>query len=153
MNELFDSIFSDADALPGKRPRAVGPPAEPVLEDWDARPRILKVHGQEIEFFTVGQLAMALGVKAGTIRSWEQKGWMPMPAFRTRPPEWAGLPNKTLKGRRLWTRKQVAGIVRIAQEEGMIGRPQTARRQVDETRFRDRVVALYEETTREIEEH
>lgn len=151
MNELFEQIFSDE--LPGKRPPAVGAPLAPrELEDWDARPAKKMVNGKEVEFFTIGQLAMALGVKPVTLRSWEQKGWVPFPPYRTRPPQWAGLPNKKQQGRRLWTRAQVAGIVRIAREEGMVGSSWQARRRVDPIRFRDRVVALYEETKREIQE-
>lgn len=152
MSELFEQIFSSE--LPGKRPPAVGspPPRERELEDWDARPLVKPVHGKDVEFFTVGQLATALGVKPGTLRSWEQKGWVPFPPYRTQAPRWAGLPNKKQQGRRLWTRAQVAGIVRIAREERVIDSTWQERRNVNMTRFRDRVVALYEETKREIQE-
>lgn len=152
MNDLFKEIFSDE--LPGKRPPAVGspPPRERELEDWDARPSVKTINGKDVEFFTIGQLAMALGIKPVTLRTWEQKGWVPFPPYRTRPPQWAGLPNKKQQGRRLWTRAQVAGIVRIAREEGVVGSSWQARRRVDMIRFRDRVVALYEETKREIQE-
>lgn len=158
MSDLFNQIFdagderSISDELPGRRPPAVGAPPERQLLDWDARPIVKRLNNKDVEFFTIGQLAMALGVKAVTLRSWEQKGWVPHPPFRTRPPQWGGLPNKKQQGRRLWTRAQVAGIVRIAQEEGMVGLPSKSRRKVDETKFRDRVVALYEETKREIQE-
>jgi hypothetical protein len=149
MSDLFERHFSED--LPGKRPPAVGPPAEKTLEDWDAHPTMKVVGGKSIEFFTVGQLAMALGREAGTVRSWEQKGWLPLPVFRTKAPDWAGMPNRSLKGRRLWTRAQVAGIVRIAREEGMLlPRPQW--RHPRRSQFTQRVVALYEETMREIKE-
>jgi hypothetical protein len=149
MSDLFERHFSDE--LPGKRPRSTGPQPEVAPEAWDAKPKSLKVNGQMVEFFTVGQLATALGLKPGTVRSWEQKGWLPFPPFRTRAPEWGGLPNKKQMGRRLWTRRQVAGIVRIAHEEGMLlHRPHW--RHPSKSRFTQRVVALYEETMREIQE-
>lgn len=147
--DLFERVFSDE--LPGKRERAVGP-TERTPDEWDAKPLIKMFWGKEVELFTIGQLGSALGLKAVTIHSWEKKGWIPAPPLRTAPPRWGGLPNKAVKGRRLWTRAQVAGIVRIAREEGMIGTVGRKRKAVDETRFTKRVVALYEETLREIKE-
>lgn len=147
-DELFERLFSDE--LPGKRERATGP-TERALEAWDAKPVIKTLYGKEVELFTIGQLAMALDLKPVTIRKWEDMGWIPKPPIRTRPPNWAGLPSKTVKGRRLWTRSMVAGIVRIANEEAVLP-SSPKRRQVRHTNFTQRVVALYIEIMRELEE-
>lgn len=145
-DDLFARLFSDE--LPGKRERAITP-NERVLEDWDAKPLVKVLYGKEVELFTIGQLAQALGLRPVTLRKWETMGWIPMPPMRTKPPNWAGLPSKTVKGRRLWTRPMVAGIVRIAEEEGLLERP---RKRVEHTNFTPRVVALYEQVMRELKE-
>lgn len=147
-DDLFARLFSDE--LPGKRERTTGP-IEREPEAWDAAPVVKTLYGQAVELFTIGQLASALGLKPVTLRSWEDKGWMPKTPIRTRPPNWAGLPNKNIKGRRLWTRSMVTGIVRIAHEEGVL-LPRPQHRQVRHTNFTQRVVALYEETMRELKE-
>ena len=38
---------------------------EPVADDWDANPTIKKLKGVDTEFFTIGNLAAALGQQAG----------------------------------------------------------------------------------------
>jgi hypothetical protein len=149
-DNLFERIFSEE--LPGKRDRAVGSPAEQTPEDWDAKPLVKTINGKDYELFTIGQLAKALGLKPVTLRSWEDKGWMPKPVLHTAPPRLGGIRNKALNGRRLWTREQVAGIVRIAGEEGMIGTVGKKRKAVDEARFAERVGILYRETMRKIKE-
>lgn len=146
---LFVRVFSDE--LPGKRERSTGAlPKE--QEPWDTKPIVKVLYGKDVEFFTVGQLGMALGLQSVTVRSWEDKGWIPRPPFRGPKPNWAGLPNKRLAGRRLWTRDMVVGIVRIAQEEKVIG-PRKGRRSIPKTNFTRRVVALYEQVKRDLEEN
>jgi hypothetical protein len=102
---------------------------------WDAKPKMLKVGGEEREFFTVGQLAQALGRQAVTIRNWERTGVIPKPTFRK--------PSQDPRGaRRLYTRAQVEGIVKIAKEEGLL---RGDYRPIGDTQFTARVVALFKE--------
>ena len=61
--------------------------------------------------FTIGQLAKVLGKKTGTVRSWETKGIIPKPIYRTAPPNRGQLPGIEAQGRRIYTRKQVDLIV------------------------------------------
>lgn len=77
---------------------------------WDANPQVHFVNGEPKEFFTIGALAEALNRKPVTIRSWEAKGVFPKARFRT-PGE---------KGRRLYTRAQVEGVIKAAAEEGLM---------------------------------
>ncbi len=65
------------------------------------------VGGVTQKFYTIGALASALGKQPVTIRSWERKGWLPKAKFRTPPPRGEQLPNKTTKGRRLYSQEQV----------------------------------------------
>jgi hypothetical protein len=87
-------------------------------EPWDAHPRGA-AHprtGEPLELFPVGALAKAVGRQSVTIRSWIRKGWLPKAMYQTKPV--AG--SRGDAGRRLWTRKQIEGIVKIAREEGLL---------------------------------
>lgn len=133
--------FRDLADFPGKRPPANRQPvAAPVeSEGWDEKPTYYTYRGVQTEFFTIRHLAHALGRQPVTIRSWENKGKMPRTPYRSPTPERGSLPNKAVKGRRLWTRAQIEGILKIAQEEGVIltGKPPT-------TRFAHRVSELFQ---------
>lgn len=111
-------------------------PHKPDPEHWDAKPRILKVAGVDTEFFTVGQLAQALGRKPVTMRKWERSGIIPKPTFRK--------PSEDPRGqRRLYTRAQVTGMRKIAEEEGLLR--EKNQRKVNHTDFTKRVIALFRE--------
>jgi hypothetical protein len=109
---------------------------EKAEEPWDARPIKIPYQGVDYEMFHIGSLAKALGKDAVTIRAWMRKGWLPRNSFQTRP-----IPG-TLgnAGRKLWTRQQIEGIVRIAREEGLLDDkpPRMA-----QTHFTDRVRAAW----------
>jgi hypothetical protein len=143
--------FVHTDAFPGSRPpinRQVDTPApsdDGVL--WDSHPLVRSIGGVEYEFFQVGSLAIALGRQPVTIRGWESKGLLPGTPFRSSMPSRSPLATlgKTAKGRRLYLRAQIEGIVQIAKEEGVIfptasdkaGPPPTQK-------FAERVYTLYE---------
>lgn len=125
-----------SDRYPGSKQlrRAVAAPAAPARPDsdaWDAKPVIKTVRGQQVELFTVGQLGAALGRAAVTMRLWERNGVIPKARMRLAPKNGIG-------GRRYYTRPQVEGIRRIAQEEGLLD-PQA---RLTKT-FTDRVVQLF----------
>lgn len=104
--------------------------------DWDDKPRIYVVNGEKREFFTVGHLAVALQRRPVTIRKWEKEGWVPKPTFR--------VPSADPRGaRRLYTREQVEGMIRIAAEEGIL---LTHQKPIQTTNFTARVIALFKET-------
>lgn len=138
-DRTLDEIAEMAEAYyPGsnKRRGSVAPTVEvESINDWDASPKVYVVQGVEVEFFTIGALAKALSRKPVTIRMWEANGIIPMARFRS--------PGPAGKQRRLYSRAQVEGIVRIAKEEG-IDKPN---RQVATagTQFTERVIRLFEE--------
>lgn len=115
--------------------RATEKPAHRPAEtgDWDDKPRLVSIKGQQTECFTVGHLARALDRQPGTIRKWEREGVIPKPTFRLRSDDPRGT-------RRLYTRAQVEGIVRIAADEGVLVSHQ---KPIKDTRFTERVVALF----------
>jgi hypothetical protein len=121
MSEILDR-FSDMD-YPGRRkpvnrqPKAKTPEDMPV---WDAKPVFYLVDGQKQEFFLISHLAKALGYSVQSIRAWEAAGLLPRTPYRspkTRRPVAAGRSNK---GKRLWTREQVEGILRLAKKHRVI---------------------------------
>jgi hypothetical protein len=103
---------------------------------WDAKPRMLTVNGVEHEFFTIGDLALALGRKPVTIRAWEANGIFPKARYK----------KGRVKGKqlRLYTRAQIEGVVRIAREEGILNMHKSMG--FEATNFTTRVLELWRET-------
>ena len=120
---ILDELKAEAgvtEFYPGSRKPLVRHPnrvldgPKPIDPDsWDHKPRILKLGGVDTEFFTVGQLAQALGRRPVTIRTWERNKIIPNATVR--------IPSDDPRGvRRLYTRPQVEGLIKIAQEEGLL---------------------------------
>ncbi len=74
------------------------------------------VGGSPRKFYSIGSLAKALGKKPVTIRSWEDKGWLPSASFRTPAPKGTQIPGKQPKGRRLYSTEQVTFLVGAYQQ-------------------------------------
>lgn len=122
MTDQLAERFSDLD-YPGRRKpvnRGDKPQAPPETQVWDAKPLYYLVNGEKCEFFIIGHLAKALGYSVQSIRAWEDKGLLPRSPFRsprTKGPVAGGRSNK---GKRLWTRAQIEGILRIAKHHKVI---------------------------------
>lgn len=121
MSDWLSEKFSDLD-YPGRRKPINRSPAKAGGEsaDWAEKPLVYKVNGVDTEFFTIGHLAKALGYSVQSIRAWENGLLLPKSRYRTPNPRLANQPEVLQKGRRLWTREQIEGILRIASEEGVI---------------------------------
>jgi hypothetical protein len=107
---------------PGRRKpvNRTPPPAPEETPVWDAKPVYYLVAGEKREFFLIGALAKALDYSVQSIRAWEAAGLLPNTPFRsprTRRPVAGG---KSTKGRRLWTREQIDGILRLAAKHRVI---------------------------------
>lgn len=104
---------------PGSRvPLPSGPESKPrkeqTLEEWDSNPVWKNIGAVKTEFFTIGALCAALGRPAVTIRLWVRLGHLPDATFR--------LPDKSgVRGRRLYTRKQVEAIIQTAEAHRILG--------------------------------
>jgi hypothetical protein len=144
------STFDDLKDWPGKK-RPVNRPEPSLAEesdaDWDARPVVYIYNGVSREFFTIGHLADALGRSPVTIRSWESKGLLPKSPYRSPRPRGESLPG-VAKGKRLWTRDQIEGIMRLAREEGVILNEKPPTKQ-----FTLRVADLFRELLKKDQNH
>lgn len=126
-----------SDYYPGssqkRTPEPSGPTRPPEPEtSWSDSPRIYSFDGVDYEFFSIGDLALALGKSAVTIRAWESRGYIPT-SLR-------GPSEHPSKRHRIYTRPQVEGLVRIAEEEGILGE---ARPRIEKTRFQERALDLF----------
>ena len=82
---------------------------------WELPFQEYLIDGQVRKLYTIGSLAKAVGKKAVTIRSWEQKGWLPAPRFRTAPPVSSHREDMRV-GRRLYTWEQLLFLVEAHQK-------------------------------------
>lgn len=110
----FDST-DPSQSFPGFRPPVNRPDPTPTVEEqgWDYKPVFYFINGENLEFFTIGHLSKALNRSSVTIRSWENKGVLPRSPFRSPAPEVTPTYGTVPKGRRLWTREQIEGILEI----------------------------------------
>jgi MerR HTH family regulatory protein len=92
------------------------------------------VNGKTVELCTVGELAKALNRASVTIRAWERTGIMPPSGYRH--------PSLNPRGRRrLYSRAQIEGVVRIAEEEGvLVPGPRVT---ITDTKFTEKVHMLF----------
>jgi hypothetical protein len=123
-DDFIESTFADLDQFyPGskrkRKPLAKKEPIEPVETNWDANPLVKTLpNGREIEMFTIGALAVAVGRPIVTIRTWIKEGYIPASPYR--------LPDTTNKfgqphaGRRLWSRATVERLIELLGKAGLL---------------------------------
>lgn len=88
--------------------------------EWDSRPVIKTLNGREVQMFTIGALAKAIGKAEGTIRNYQAKGYLPVTPYR--------LPSRvvngeTRAGRRLFTRSMIEAAIESFENRGLVGTP------------------------------
>jgi len=124
MSDLIDEMFSAIDEYyPGsKRKRKIVKEEKPkvvVEKTWDARPYVKTLpNGQDVEMFTLGALAQALGRPIVTVRTWGMLGYLPTPPYRL-----ADVVDKngdTRKGRKLYSRAMVEAAVELFTQHGLL---------------------------------
>jgi len=141
----YDEVFEDIakEFYPGSRQMIVRHPNRTAEEnrktsigvdpEWDHKPRKYTSGGEEREFFTIGHLALALGRRPVTIRLWEREGVIPKATYQVN--------SESKNGRRrLYTRAQVEGLVKLAVEEGILISHQ---RPISTTQFTARSIELF----------
>lgn len=114
---MLDDFAGLGQYYPGSREvRQTVPASRPLaVEEVDllGEGTMMTVRGREVEFFTIGQVARAINRKAGTLRAWEDKGILPESGYVKR--------GKDPRGdRRLYSRDQAEGIVRLAKACGVM---------------------------------
>ena len=143
--DRFADLEDPSAAYPGKRKpklRSIKRVAKEDKPPWDANPVYYMVKGERMEFFTIRHLAAALDYSQQSIRAWENQSLLAKSPFRSPKPRKPTIGGRNTKGKRLWTRAQIEGILRIAKEEGVIlnKKPPTPR-------FARRVHQLFTEVT------
>lgn len=137
---MFTELFEGVDTYPGSKQRRgdtvlrASAPADVHPLDG-IRPFLTSDTGEE--FFSIGQLAQALGRESGTIRKWEQTRVIPAATYQINVNE-----NRDERARRrLYSRTQVEGIYEIAKDEGLLN---DSRVYIGRTKFTQRVTKLFQ---------
>ena len=123
-NDFIDSIFSDLDEYyPGsKRKRKPVVKKEPEVitnPNWDTKPRTITMpNGKDMEMFTIGALASALGRPIITIRSWIKEGYIPTAPYRL--PAKKDRHGKDHQGKRLYSRAMIETAVELFSKAGVL---------------------------------
>lgn len=112
MKDPLLEMLGDLPDFPGTRPPKNRKTKKQVVNEITdrfngAKPKTFRVNGEDKMFFTIGDLAKALGRRPVTIRMWESRGWIPKAVYRTPKPRGVQIPDKTVQGRRLYSLEQV----------------------------------------------
>ncbi len=122
--DFIDSILSDLDEYypNSKRKRKVSVPktSEVKLDlHWDTKPyKKTLPNGNEVEMFTIGPLAAALGRPVITIRTWIKEGYLPASPYRL--PAKKDSKGDDHQGRRLYSRAMVEAVIRLFDSAGLL---------------------------------
>lgn len=123
-DDFIDKSFADLDDFyPGskrkRKEKVVKAPEVVPDQNWDAKPfKKTLPNGRDIDMFTIGALASALGRPVITIRAWLKEGYLPASPYR--------LPTKKNKrgedhqGRRLYSRAMVEKVVELFNSAGLL---------------------------------
>lgn len=123
-DDLIDSTFADLDSYyPGsKRKRKPVTAKKPEIEtdtNWDSKPvKKTLPNGRDLEMFTIGALAAAVGRPIVSIRAWIKEGYLPASPYRL--PTKKDVNGKDHAGRRLYSRAMVEKLVEILDKAGLL---------------------------------
>ena len=116
--KAFESLDYPGRRKPvNRQPPKTGKGDTPV---WDSHPATYIVAGEKREFFYIGALARALGYSVQSIRAWESQGLLPNSPFRSPRTARPVAGGRSDKGKRIWTRKQIEGILTLAKQHKVI---------------------------------
>lgn len=120
--DFIESSFADLDVFyPGSKRKRREPAVSEVkqTELWDSRPYFKTLpNGKEIEMFTAGALANALGRPFITIRKWNEEGYLPSSPYRL--PTTTDKHGKEHMGRRLYSRAMIEMAVELFRKAGLL---------------------------------
>jgi hypothetical protein len=143
------SNFEDLEQpYPGRRKPVNRGPKEDAPADtplWDAHPISYVVAGEKQEFFYIGALATAIGYSVQAIRLWEGQGLMPNSPYRSPRTAKPVAGGRSTKGKRLWTRAQIEGILRLAKKHNVILPDRAGHRNPPTRAFADEVAQMFNE--------
>lgn len=126
IDEMFASL---SEFYPGskKKRRSVNPEVEAKKKKvadqdaWDKRPIVKKfANGKEVELFSAGMFAEALGRPLVTVRLWERKGYIPRAPYRLR----SIIVNGVKKpGWRMYSRDMIESAIESFQSRDLLEAP------------------------------
>lgn len=122
--DFIDKAFADLDNFyPGskrKRKEKVEPKKEVEPDvSWDSRPRITTLpNGKDVELFTIGALAAALGRPVVSIRAWIKEGYLPASPYRL--PSKKNVRGEDHLGRRLYSRAMIEKTIELFGKAGLL---------------------------------
>jgi hypothetical protein len=120
MEDLIDQMFPLADEYyPGSKRKRKERKEKPKVEtpSWSARAYTKILNGKEVEFFTIGALASALGRPIITIRYWIENGYIPTSTYKM--PSVVDKNGDTRQGRWLYTRDMIDTAVDAFNSAGL----------------------------------
>lgn len=120
---IEESFAGLDDYYPGsKRKRKPLVQKEPEVTpdlNWDARPfKKTLPNGKDIEMFTIGALASAVGRPVITIRTWIKEGHIPPSPYRL--PDTVDKYGKSRAGRRMWSRAMIESLIELFGKSGLL---------------------------------
>ena len=123
-DDLIESTFAALDKYyPGskreRKPIEVKKPEIELDTNWDSKP-IKKTlpNGSDLEMFTIGALAAAVGRPVVSVRAWIKEGYLPQSPYRL--PTTKDRNGKDHAGRRLYSRAMVESLVEILGKAGLL---------------------------------
>jgi hypothetical protein len=124
MTDKIDNFLSDLDDYypnSKRKRRTKEVKVSKKDSDWTINP-IKKTlpNGRDMEFYTIGALAVALGRPLVTIRYWMKEGYLPAPSYRLGDKTDAN--GKEIKGRRLYSRAQIDVAVDLFGRAGYLNK-------------------------------
>lgn len=123
-HDYIEKAFADLDVYyPGsKRKRKVIEPKKPEITpmvDWDSKPFVKTLpNGKDVELFTIGALANALGRPTITIRTWIKEGYLPASPYRL--PASVNKKGEPHAGKRLYSRAMVEKVIQLLDKAGLL---------------------------------
>jgi hypothetical protein len=123
-DDLIESTFADLDSYyPGskrkRKPVVVKKPEIELDTNWDSKPfKKTLPNGRDLEMFTIGALAAAVGRPIISIRAWIKEGYLPASPYRL--PTKKDVHGKDHAGRRLYSRAMVEKLVEILDKAGLL---------------------------------
>lgn len=121
-DDFIDATFADLDVFyPGSKRKRREPKVKEVKVDvaWDSQPFMKPLpNGTELEMFTVGALAQALGRPFASVRLWNKNGYLPRAPYRL--PTKKNKHGEEHKGRRLYSRAMIEAAVDLFDKAGLL---------------------------------
>ena len=122
--DFIDKSFADLDIYyPGskrkRKPVVAKTPETDSSYTWDAKSFVKTLpNGRDLEMFTIGALAAAVGRPVITIRAWLKEGYLPASPYRL--PTKKNINGEDHAGRRLYSRAMVETLVEIFSRNGLM---------------------------------